>query len=432
MTSTLRTVDEHRAVVAALLPLTPVRRVPLADALGLVLAEDLRAGVALPPFDNSAMDGYAVRAADVAGASPEHPVTLPVTQDIPAGRTDVVPLTPGTAHRIMTGAPMPPGADAVVQVELTDGAMGEVRISGAPAVGTHLRRAGEDAEAGVLALAAGTPLTAARLGLAAAVGAAELAVRRRPGVLVLSTGSELVEPGRPLEYGQIYESNGVMLAAAVTEAGGRAEQLRFVPDDPALFLAALADRVARGAEGGAPVDLVLTSGGVSAGAYEVVKDALADRGVEFVRVGMQPGGPQGAGRLTDPTSTPGPDGPGADGPEPDGLAGLPVVTLPGNPVSSHVSFEVFVRPALRAAMGHPVPDRPIVRARLTETLRSPSGKRQFRRGTLDAAAGTVRTVGGPGSHLLSALARANCLIVLGGPSEDHPEGEDVEVWTLDD
>jgi molybdopterin molybdotransferase len=427
--STVRTVDEHRAVVAALLPPTPVQRVPLADALGLVLAEDLRAGVALPPFDNSAMDGYAVRAADVAGASPEHPVTLPVTQDIPAGRTDIVPLTPGTAHRIMTGAPMPPGADAVVQVELTDGAMGEVRISGAPAAGTHLRRAGEDAEAGVLALAAGTRLTAARLGLAAAVGAAELAVRRRPGVLVLSTGSELVEPGRPLRHGQIYESNGVMLAAAVTEAGGRAEQLRFVPDDPALFLAALADRVARGAEGGAPVDLVLTSGGVSAGAYEVVKDALADRGVEFVRVGMQPGGPQGAGRLTDPVTDQGPVGPG---PGPDGLAGLPVVTLPGNPVSSHVSFEVFVRPALRAAMGHPVPDRPIVRARLTETLRSPSSKRQFRRGTLDAGAGTVRTVGGPGSHLLSALARANCLIVLDGSVEHHPEGEDVEVWMLDD
>jgi molybdopterin molybdotransferase len=431
----VRTVDEHRAVVAALLPATPSVPRPLADALGMVLAEDLRAAVALPPFDNSAMDGYAVRAADVADASPEHPVRLPVAQDIPAGRTDGPPLLPGTAHRIMTGAPIPPGADAVVQVEHTDGGVETVRVDQAAAEGTHLRRAGEDTEAGALVLPAGTVLGAAQLGLAAAVGTATIQVRRQPRVLVLSTGSELVTPGEPLRHGQIYESNGLMLAAAVTEAGGIAERLRFVPDDVDQFLAVLSERIAGGAgrsNGGEDdgVDLVLTSGGVSAGAYEVVKDALASRGVEFVRVGMQPGGPQGAGRLT------GLDGAtsgrsGADASTITRGDGTPVVTLPGNPVSSQVSFEVFVRPALRAAMGHPAPYRPIVRARLGETLRSPAGRRQFRRGELDATTGIVRTVGGPGSHLLSALARANCLIVLPENDQLHREGAEVDVWALD-
>jgi molybdopterin molybdotransferase len=411
----VRTVEEHRVAVAALLGPTPAEDRPLAAALGLVLAEDLRAAIPLPPFDNSAMDGYAVRAADVARASPERPVLLPVPEDIPAGRTDSPPLLPGTAHRIMTGAPVPPGADAVVQVEHTDGGVHTVRVDRPVAVGTHLRRAGEDTVAGALVLPAGTPLSAPRLGLAAAVGAASVRVRRPLNVLVLSTGSELVAAGQPLRHGQIYESNGVMLAAAVTDAGGYAEQLRFVPDDVPQFLATLTDRIASATEEGHPPDLVLTSGGVSAGAYEVVKDALADRGVEFVKVAMQPGGPQGAGRLT---GLPG----GAE---------VTAVTLPGNPVSSQVSFEVFVRPALRAAMGHPRPDRPVVRARLAETLHSPPGRRQFRRGEFDSATGLARVIGGPGSHLLSALARANCLIELDESTEVHPAGDEVDAWILD-
>jgi molybdopterin molybdotransferase len=425
--SSPRSVSEHRDVVAGLLRPTPVEERALADALGLVLAEDVRAGVALPPFDNSAMDGYAVRAADVAEASAQHPVRLPVAEDIPAGRTDSPPLRAGTAHRIMTGAPIPPGADAVVQVEHTDagaeaaGAM--VRIDQPAAPGTHIRRAGEDTPAGALVLPAGTPLTPPRLGLAAAVGVASVRVRRPPNVLVLSTGSELVAAGRPLAHGQIYESNGVMLAAAVRDAGGHAEQLRFVPDDADTLLATLTERIAKTTAEGTPPDLLLTSGGVSAGAYEVVKDALATRGVEFVRVAMQPGGPQGAGRLTGLDVDPVTEAAGGDG--------VAVVTLPGNPVSSQVSFEVFVRPALRAAMGHPRPDRPVVQGRLGETLRSPLGRRQFRRGEFDAATGVTRTVGGPGSHLLSALARANCLLVLDEDAELHREGDEVEVWLLD-
>lgn len=408
----MRTVTEHRAVVAALLGPTPVESRPLADALGLALARDLISPIPLPPFDNSAMDGYAVRAQDVADADEATPVRMPIAEDIPAGRTDSPPLRPGTAHRIMTGAALPPGADSVVPVEHTGGyppgAVGEVRIDRPARLGAHIRRAGEDVEAGTVVLAAGTLMGAAQIGLAAAVGLAEVPVRRPPTVLVLSTGSELVEPGRPLEHGQIYESNGAMLAAAVTEAGGVAERLRFVPDDVAEFLSVLSRRFEDD-----PPDLLLTSGGVSAGAFEVVKDALADRGVEFVRVAMQPGGPQGAGRLT---------GFAAD---------VAAVTLPGNPVSSQVSFEVFVRPALRAAMGHPYPDRAAVRVPLGEPLRAPRGKRQFRRGTLDALGGTVRTVGGPGSHLLSAMARADCLIALNGDREEYAAGDEVEVWLLE-
>lgn len=406
-----RTVSEHAAAVAALLPPTGTEPVALAAASGRVLAEDLTAGVALPPFDNSAMDGYAVRAADLAGASAASPVELPVAADIPAGRTDVPALAPGTVARIMTGAPVPEGADAIVPVEQTDagpgGGLDRVRIREAPQPGAFVRRAGEDAASGAVVLRAGTLLAAPQIGLAAAVGRAELPVRRRPHVLVLSTGSELVAPGGTLEPGQIYESNGTMLAVAVREAGATAEQLSFVPDDVERFRAVLAEKVGDG------VDLLLTSGGVSAGAYEVVKDAMTGHGVEFGKVAMQPGGPQGCGRLE--------------------LGGTEVatVTLPGNPVSSQVSFEVFVRPALRAAAGHPAPERPVVTARLSGTLSSPAGRRQFRRGLLDAAAGTVSEVGSTGSHLIAALARADCLIDLPADTTSVADGEQVAVWLLD-
>jgi molybdopterin molybdotransferase len=294
----------------------------------------------------------------------------------------------------------------VVQVEHTDGGTERVRVFRGPAAGTSVRRAGEDVRTGDVVLAAGTVLGPAQIGVAAAVGAAELPVRRRPVVLVLSTGSELVAPGTPLRSGQIYESNGPMLAAAVEGAGGVADLLRFVPDDVAHLHRVLGERLRAGA-----VDLVLTSGGISAGAYEVVKESLAGRGVEFVKVAMQPGGPQGAGLL-------------------DG-AGPGVVALPGNPVSSQVSFEVFVRPVLRAALGHPHPRRPVVSVRLAAPLQSTPGRRQFRRGVLDAVAGTVREVGGPPSHLLAALARADCLFVVPEDVTELPAGAPVEVWLLE-
>jgi molybdopterin molybdotransferase len=393
----VRTVEEHRAVVAGLLSGLGEETVDLLEAHGRVLARDVEAPVPLPSFDNSAMDGYAARWAEVSSV----PVQLPVAEDIPAGRTDVVPLAPGTVHRIMTGAPLPPGADVVVPVEMTDGATDVVEIREAPAQGTHLRTAGEDIAAGSVALQAGSPLGAAQLGLAAAVGITTLPVRRRPHVLVLSTGSELVAPGQSLRPGQIYESNSHLLVAAVEEAGGTASRLHFVPDDVEQFLATVRTEVQK-------ADLLITSGGVSAGAYEVVKDAFRGLGtVEFTKVAMQPGGPQGAGSVDD----------------------VPVVTLPGNPVSAFVSFEVFVRPALRRAMGYTFPDRLHVPARLTGPLRSPAGKRQFLRGRYDG--GQVSQVGGPGSHLVAHLARANCLVVVPEDVTELPTGAEVDVVLIE-
>jgi molybdopterin molybdotransferase len=397
----LVSVEEHQKRVAALIGTLPVVTLPVPDCLGLVLARGLTSAISLPPFDNSAMDGYAVRAADLAGADRQRPVVLPVAEDIPAGRTDIVPLLPGTVHRIMTGAPMPPGADAVLPVEQTDAGTGQVELYAEVAPGTHLRRTGEDVAAGNVVLTAGTALGPVQLGLAAAVGTESLPVHRRPRVLVLSTGSELVAPGKPLLPGQIYESNGIMLAAAVRAVGGEPELLRFVPDDVASFHAALAEPVTT-------ADLVITSGGVSAGAYEVVKDALTGQGVTFYKVAMQPGGPQGAGTYR----------------------GVPVVTLPGNPVSAAISFEIFVRPALLAALGHRMVERRRPVATLATAVTAPAGRRQYRRGHYEPGTASVAPVGGPGSHLLGSFAVANCLFVVPEEADALPAGSEVEIIDL--
>jgi molybdopterin molybdotransferase len=397
----VRTVEEHQQVVADLLRSTGTEEVPLARAAGRVLAEDVTAAVPLPVFTNSAMDGYAARWDDVGSATEQTPVRLPVTADLPAGRVDVPVLEPGAVHRIMTGAPMPAGADVVVPVERTDGATDTVTITSSPGRGTHLRHAGEDIAEGAVALAAGVVLGSSQLGLAASIGRSTVVVRRRPRVLVLSTGSELVAPGEPLAPGQIYESNSLLLATAVQDAGGEARTLHFVPDDVEQFLGTVRAELAT-------ADLLLTSGGVSMGAYEVVKDAFGALGtVEFLKVAMQPGGPQGCGTVD----------------------GVPVVTLPGNPVSSFVSFEVFVRPALRRAMGITHPGRLRTTARLTGPLTSPAGKRQFLRGWFDG--GEVSQVGGPGSHLVAHLARANSLVVVPEDVTALPAGSSVEVVLIE-
>jgi molybdopterin molybdotransferase len=400
----MRSVEDHQRVVAELITARPAVATELDDAEGLALFQDVTATMPLPAFDNSAMDGYAVIADEVASASTEHPVELPVAEDIPAGRVDIPVLEPGTAHRIMTGAPVPVGATAIVPVEATDGRTDVVRINAPSAEGSFIRRAGGDVAAGTTVLCAGQLVTPAVVGLAAALGLPELTVIPRQRVLIVSTGSELVSPGRPLQSGQIYESNSVTLAAAVRDAGADVVARATVIDDVAE-LTAVFDRHA------ADSDLIITSGGVSAGAYEVVKDAFGrtgDQGVEFAKVAMQPGMPQGSGRV----------------------ANTPIVTLPGNPVSVLVSFEVFIRPALRAAMGLPTPHRPRRSAVLTENLTSPAGKRQFRRGLYDADNGTVVSYGPAASHHLRWLASANCLLDIPADVAEIPAGSQVQVWDL--
>ncbi|ORW46381.1 gephyrin-like molybdotransferase Glp [Mycobacterium paraense] len=406
----MRSVEEHQRVVAEMIRARPSVAVALAQAQGLALADDVVARLALPVFDNSAMDGYAVRAEDVADATPDHPVVLEVAEDIPAGRTDELTLRPKTAHRIMTGAPVPAGTTAVVPVEDTDGGVDSVAIHQPRPAGAHIRRAGEDVAPGTTVLRRGQVVTPAVLGLAAALGMAELPVIPRQRVLVMSTGSELVSPGEALRPGQIYESNSIMLAGAVREAGAEVIAVATAEDDVAQFSSIL-DRYA------APenqVDLIITSGGVSAGAYEVVKDAFGregiqgDQGVEFVKVAMQPGMPQGIGRV----------------------AGATIVTLPGNPVSALVSFEVFIRPALRRAMGLPDPDRPHRPAVLAESLTSPRGKRQFRRAILDRESGSVTSYGPPASHHLRWLASANALLDIPEDVVEVSEGTELLVWDL--
>ncbi len=387
------TVEEHRArCLEAVAPPAPAR-VPLLDALGLVLAEDVVSPLVLPPFDNSAMDGFAVRAADVAGASDADPRVLPVAGEVAAGSGAPGPLAGGTAVRIMTGAPVPPGADAVVPVEWTggwtdsDGPGARVVVHRAADPGLFVRPAGGDVDAGEVVLRAGARLSPRHLALLAAVGRDAVAVRPAPRVVVLSTGSELVPLGREPGYGQIHDSNGYGLTAAARELGAHAVYGGIVPDEPGDVRGALEDAAAT-------ADLVLTSGGVSAGTRDTVKEVLTALGtVRFDKVAMQPGMPQGFG-----------------------LVGTtPVFTLPGNPVSSMVSFEVFVRPALLAMLGEPAWERPRSRAAAAVGWSSPAGRRQYARATLSAGEDgrpLVTPVGAQGSHLAADLAVATCLAVV--------------------
>ncbi|HZC73585.1 MAG TPA: gephyrin-like molybdotransferase Glp [Jatrophihabitans sp.] len=388
----LRTVDEHLSIVLEGIGSIDTIELTLLDAQGLLLAEDIRADFPLPSFDNSAMDGYAVRAIDTRDATADMPHNLQVVGDVAAGAKSRSGMGPGLAMRIMTGAPIPAGADAVIPLEDTDRGLARVAIQRPVRTGECIRRAGEDLAAGAPALGAGAALGPQQLALLAAIGRDRVVVRPRPRVIVVSTGSELIEVGRRPTFGEVIDSNSYMIAAAAKDAGADARRVGIVADDHAKLLDALESQLLR-------ADVLVTSGGVSMGAFDVVKEALSELGtVEFTRVAMQPGKPQGFGHIGDK---------------------IPIFCLPGNPVSSLVSFEAFVRPAIRKLLGKRQLQRATVEAVALEGTKSPSGVRQFRRGVLHREADGgygVSFIGGPGSHLIASLALSNCLVVI--PEED--------------
>lgn len=395
-----RSVDDHAAAVRALLRPVLDRldrdavAVPLTEGRGRVLARPVIAPLDLPPFDNSQMDGYAVRSGDAPGR-------LTAVPTIAAGHAEAALAPepgPRAAAPIMTGAMLPAWADAVVPVEAADPprfvATGEeVTLPEAPA-GQFVRAQGSDVTRGTTVLDAGVRLGAAQIALLAALGLVEVPVREPLRVAVLSTGDELVQPGDPLPTGRIYDSNGPMLAAALEDAGASVRTVQAQEDSPEGLRTVLS-RLDE-------VDLVLSTGGISQGAFEVVKQGL-DGDVDFVSVALQPGGPQAAGVVTI-----------ASGP-------VPFLGFPGNPVSSLVSFEMFLRPLLAGP-------RPCVRALLEGAADSPAAKHQVRRGALRD--GRVRLAGGAGSHLLHALAQADCLVHLPVGLERAGDGAEVEVWIV--
>jgi molybdopterin molybdotransferase len=346
------------------------------------------------------MDGFAINSADV----PDGGAELRVVDPVAAGATPAA-LKRGTAAPIMTGAMIPDGADAVVPVEraVPDRfpAPGVPSTAWLPATaaGTFVRAAGSDIAAGERALAAGTFLGPAQLGLLAGLGIGKVTVHRPVTVLLATTGDEVVEPGSPLPAGKIYDSNGTLLESAMRQAGLAVVRTAIASDRPEELRALLRSRAAT-------VDLIVTTGGVSKGAYEVVRQAMDGHAAEFVHVAMQPGGPQGIGTFD----------------------GVPFLGFPGNPVSCLVSFEMFLRPVLSEMFGSPA-RRTIVRARLAHSLTSPEHKHQVRRGNYQAD-GTVRLEGGDSSHLMHALAGSNALVHVPAGVSALAEGDKVEVWML--
>lgn len=390
-------VEKARArILAAVAPLDAVP-MPLLEALDHVLAEDVVSAVTVPPLANSSMDGYAVRAANTAGAGPDAPVSLAVIGTVAAGYVYEGQVSPGQAVRIMTGAPLPPGADAVVRFEDTSGDAGRVAIQVAVEPGNYVRAAGQDIRAGETVVARGTLLRPAHIGVLASVSRAQVRVIRRPRVGVLATGDELVPVGEPLGPGQIYNSNTYSMAAQVTAAGGIPVVLGIARDTRTDLMACFQ----RGLEAG--VDIFITSGGVSVGDFDVVKDVLQAEGgargggMDFWRVNMKPGKPLAFGRLGD----------------------VPHLGLPGNPVSSMVAFQQFARPAILKMRGLTRLDPPTVEVILDDDVPAlPDERRQYVRVVVVARANELhaRLTGNQDSGVLTSVSRANALVVV-------PEGE---------
>ena len=439
-TDRLLSVEEaRRGVIDAIAGPVETETIATSDGLGRVLAAPVVAAVSLPPWDNSAMDGYAVRAADTAGASEEAPVRLTVTGDVPAGRAATEPVQAGEAFRIATGAPIPAGADAVVQVESTtpldaNGQPGErgrdasgplpaaILVHHAVEPGTAIRPRGSDLEEGTTLLEPGRRLRPSAIALAAGAGVGRLEVYRRPRIAVLATGDEVRAPGEELGPAGIPDANGPGLRALLELAGCEPIDLGIAKDELDDVLGRLRRALREGA------DAIIVSGGVSVGPYDVVKTAIETVGrIDLWRVAVQPGKPFAFGT--------------AD--RPNGGPPALIFGLPGNPVSSFVTFEIFVRPALRRLGGRRDLLRPAERATLLEPVRKGHGRRAFIRVIAERDdAGTplrdqdgrvkVRLAGGQGSHVISALAKADALAIIPEADDELPAGSPVALWWLDE
>jgi molybdopterin molybdotransferase len=406
-------VEEARARILGFVRQLSEEERPLLQALGQTLAEEVTSSLDIPPWANAGMDGYALRHDDIAGAAPDRPVMLRVIDTVAAGRMPSRAVERGTAIRIMTGAPLPPGADTVAPFEETDESarkrsgkgLDEIGVGVTQPRGANVRPAGEDVRRGEVVLQRGAVLTPPAIGVAASVGRTRVRVVRRPVVAVLSTGDELQEPGSELAPGKIYDANSMSVAASVLQVGGIPKVLGIARDN----LEDMHVKISQGLE----ADLLLTSAGVSRGDYDLVKDVLAQRGaIEFWSVRMRPAKPLAFGLLR----------------KPDGST-VPHIGLPGNPVSALVAFEQLVRPALLRMLGRTAMERPVLEAVLDDDVRNADGRRVYARVVVSKRNGTyhARLAGPQGSNVLTTLARANGLAIC---PEDVPvmrAGERVQV-----
>ena len=419
-TSDMISVEEARDRILSFFTTLEPADVPLLQALGQVTSDDVVAAFPIPPADNTAMDGYAVRAADTTGATEASPKELQVVANLAAGYVSETAVGPGEAIRIMTGAPMPPSSDAVVPFEETDEPLREVgqaptkgdsvRVFKAAEVSANIRFQGEDMTAGRTIIPAGSVVRPSEVGVLASVGRESVKVIRRPTVAILSTGDEITEPGKPLERGHIYDSNAYSVAALVTRYGGIPKLLGIARDTVEDLTAKIRE--------GFGADMIVTSAGVSRGDFDVVKDVLAREGaIDFWTVRMKPGKPLAFGAFTTP-----------------GGRRVPHLGLPGNPVSSMVSFELFGRPAIERMLGRPPNERPLLKATTRDVVVNTDARRFYARCIVtknDDGSYDADLTGPQGSGILTSMVWANALTVI---PEDLPRadpGDQIDVMMLD-
>jgi molybdopterin molybdotransferase len=419
-TTQMISVEEAQERLLSHVSVLKKEEVPILDCLGQVLAEDLRSAINVPPLDNSAMDGYALRAKDTSGAQRGSARLLRVIDTVAAGSIPDKEVTPGTAIRIMTGAPVPKGADSVVRFEDTDetarqreGALFEIGICVEAKEGQNIRRAGEDIAAGQVVLPAGTIIRPAEVGVLASLGRSTVSVIARPVVAIVATGNELVEVGQPLPLGKIYNSNSYSVAALVRRYGGVPQMLGIALDSKESLVAAIRD--------GLEADILITSGGVSVGDYDIVKEVLAQEGeIGFWSVRMKPGKPLAFGQIR------GVDKGGAS-------RTIPHLGLPGNPVSSMVTFEMFARPAILKMMGKRNLAKPTIEAVLEDRIPNSDGRRVFTRAIVEKRGGRyfARLTGPQGSGVLTSMSLANGLVIVPEDVAEARPGATVQVMMLD-